>query len=234
MPVTDQTPEVTLFDSNGVEMSVANGVAIPVGTRGLLFAGRDPGGVTRFVATDTSGNLTISPGTTYPSFTVVFDRIPPVAAKYMATLFNTSATRKVTVQRIYQFNWQTATNPNAVLDQEVRRITARTIGAPVTPIPDDSTVPLSAGITADTTSTGVTLGALLKRIITLQAEATNGIGSGGIANLRTMDSNALVYEHKPGMSGWTLRQNQGITIRNITNITTGTCSYVIDFTDEPA
>jgi hypothetical protein len=54
MPVTDQTPEVTLYDSNGVEMAVANGVATPVGTRGLFLAGTD-GTNTRFISTDTSG-----------------------------------------------------------------------------------------------------------------------------------------------------------------------------------
>ena len=32
---------VILFDSNGVAMAVENGVAIPVGTRGLLIAGSD-------------------------------------------------------------------------------------------------------------------------------------------------------------------------------------------------
>lgn len=54
MPVTDQTPDVMLYDSNGVEMAVANGVAIPLGTRGLLSAGSD-GTNARFVLVDASG-----------------------------------------------------------------------------------------------------------------------------------------------------------------------------------
>lgn len=54
MPVTDQTPDVMLYDSNGVELAVANGIAIPVGTRGLLAAGSD-GANARFVLVDASG-----------------------------------------------------------------------------------------------------------------------------------------------------------------------------------
>lgn len=54
MPVNDQTPDVVLYDSNGVEMNVSNGVATPVGTRGLIVAGTD-GTTTRFISTDTSG-----------------------------------------------------------------------------------------------------------------------------------------------------------------------------------
>jgi hypothetical protein len=54
MPVTDQTPDVMLYDSNGVELAVANGVAIPVGTRGLLAAGSD-GTNARFILLDASG-----------------------------------------------------------------------------------------------------------------------------------------------------------------------------------
>lgn len=48
MPVTDQTPDVMLYDSNGVELAVSNGVATPVGTRGLIIAGQDDSLITRF------------------------------------------------------------------------------------------------------------------------------------------------------------------------------------------
>jgi hypothetical protein len=232
MPITDQTPDVILFDSNGVEMNVANGVAIPANTRGLIGAGRDQTGVARFLATNTAGQLAQP---TYPSFSAAYDRIAPAAGKFMATLFNTSATRKVVIQRIFAFNWQIANSNDVILDQEVRRITARTVGTSITPTPDDSTDVLSAGITADTNSSAVTQAQLLKRLARTSSEAdVGGNKSDWLKNSRTTDALALIYEHRDGMRGWTLRQNQGITILNINNITSGGASYVIDFTDEPA
>lgn len=55
MPVNDQTPDVQLYDSNGVELNVASGVAIPANTSGLLLMGADPSGIARRLATFTDG-----------------------------------------------------------------------------------------------------------------------------------------------------------------------------------
>ena len=75
---------VILFDSNGVEMSVENGVAIPVGTRGLLIAGSD-GANSRFatvkapstaaVATDPSLVVSLSPNNSVAT-TAAADVVP--------------------------------------------------------------------------------------------------------------------------------------------------------------
>lgn len=169
----------------------------------------------------------------FPTFSAVYDRIAPAANKYMATLFNTSSTRKVVVQRIYQFNWQFTGVTDNLLEQEIRYITARTAGTTVTPFAHDSTDTLSSGITADHLSTAVTDSTLLKRIITGSAEAAIAGGESGLKIMRTVDMLAIVYERKDGIRGWTLRENQGLTIKNITSVTVGTCSYVFEFTDEP-
>jgi hypothetical protein len=55
MPITDQTPDVVLYDFNGVELNVANGVAVPANTSGLLLMGQDPGGIARRLAAHTDG-----------------------------------------------------------------------------------------------------------------------------------------------------------------------------------
>jgi len=55
----DQGEELVLFDANGVAQAVANGVAIPAGTQGLLAAGSD-GVNARFVLVDASGRPIIS------------------------------------------------------------------------------------------------------------------------------------------------------------------------------
>lgn len=54
MPIDLNNESVILYDSNGVEMAVSNGVAIPVGTRGYVQAGSD-GATARFIITDTTG-----------------------------------------------------------------------------------------------------------------------------------------------------------------------------------
>jgi hypothetical protein len=234
VPVDLNEEHVLLYDSNGVEMAVQNGIAIPVDTRAYLLAGRDSSNVARVLATDSSGNLAISPGTTYSSFWVVYDRIAPAANKYMATLFNTSATRKVVVQNIWQYNWQFTGVADNLLEQELWKISARTAGTSITPRAEDTNDVLSAGITADTNSSAVTQVNLIMRIITGSAEASIAGGEAGLKIMRTTEALALLYSRKDATRGWTLRQNQGIAVRNITNITVGTCSYVIEFTDEAA
>jgi hypothetical protein len=59
------SPAVILYDPAGVAMAVANGVAVPVGTQGLILAGQDTGGTARFLRTHTDGTVKVDPtGTT--------------------------------------------------------------------------------------------------------------------------------------------------------------------------
>jgi hypothetical protein len=170
-------------------------------------------------------------------FFAVYDRVVPATNKYMATLFNTSTTRKVAIVRIYRLNWQQTAVVGVLLDQEIRFITARTAGTNVTIQQDDTLVSLSAGITADHASTVVTEGtgarSLIRRIYSTNEEAalatSQGLGAAGF----TSDS-ALIYMRRPGGAGLVLRENQGVTIKNITNSSLGSCSYVIEFEEEPA
>lgn len=46
------SPAVILYDANGIAMSVEDGVAIPSSTRGLLIAGKDGTGKSRFAMLD--------------------------------------------------------------------------------------------------------------------------------------------------------------------------------------
>lgn len=162
----------------------------------------------------------------HPTFTVVFDRIVPAANKYMATLFNTSLTRSVVVQRVRLFNWQVGLAAGALLEQELRQITARTAGTTITIVANKSSVPISSGISADTGSTAVTEASLIQRVfasnIQLVIEDVVGLANGH-----------LLYERRQGEQGHTLLLNEGISIKNITSSVIGTVSYVVEFTDEP-
>jgi hypothetical protein len=56
-----ESPAAVLVDGvNGVEIAVEDAVLIPLLTRALLVAGRDGGGIARFLRTDGSGNLNFS------------------------------------------------------------------------------------------------------------------------------------------------------------------------------
>jgi hypothetical protein len=169
------------------------------------------------------------------TFLAIADRIVPAVNKYILTLFNTTSTRKVVMQKIFVYNWQTAAVTGTILEHELRKITARTIGAAVTPISMDSADTLTAGITADTTTTGVTevagAAGLLRRGYTSGEEVK--IGAITLENSMAVDDRfAILYEKKDGCKGITLRQNQGVTIKNLTG-TVGSTSVVMLFTDEP-
>lgn len=187
---------------------------------------------TDFIGTVTSP-VRVEIVNTLATFYAVFDRVAPAANKYMATIFNTSASRIARINRIWVYNWQVGAVTGVLLDQELRRISARTVGVAVTPVAGDSGDTLSAGITADTASTVVTevTNALYQRIIAYSEEAT--LAQGYVTG-REQDAGALQYERPPWARGIVLRQNEGITIKNITSSTVGSVSYVFEFTDEAA
>ena len=53
----NKSPVVLLYDASGVAMAVQDGVAIPVGTSGLLMYGEDDSGYARRVGATASGGL---------------------------------------------------------------------------------------------------------------------------------------------------------------------------------
>ena len=171
------------------------------------------------------------------AFFAVFDRIAPAQNKYMACLFNTSATRMAVVERVRRCNWQAAAVTGVLLDQELRFITARTAGTSVT-IQQEDNVAVSAGITADTGPTAVTEGtgarALVRRFFAGSEEQALAVAWNLTAAAALLNDAQVVYQRRPGSAGLVLRQNQGLAVKNLTNSTVGTVSYIIEFRDEAA
>jgi hypothetical protein len=167
---------------------------------------------------------------TLPTFYATFDRIVPGNNKYMATLFNTSATRKVVITGIWAFNWQNAAVSGILLEQYLARITARTAGTAVTIRAEDTNDVLSAGISADHNSTVVTEAHIMYRFWHTNAQVTltsTGL-TGGLGSDRSYEE---VWTREGVQRGITLRTNEGVTIRNVTNSTVGTCSYLMELLD---
>lgn len=54
------SPAVILYDQNGSEIAIADGVSLPVGKQGIMVAGKDPAGNSRFLRTSTNGTVQVS------------------------------------------------------------------------------------------------------------------------------------------------------------------------------
>lgn len=166
------------------------------------------------------------------SFYAHFDRIAPSANKYMATLFNTNATRCIIVRRIYAYPAQAAATTGVLLEQYLAFITARTAGTSVPIRPHDSTYAISTGMTADTNSTAVTERDIIKRFFRFGEEhPVIGTTAPSINVLQFHDPDLQLVWERQGR-GITLKTNEGIAIRNVTSSTAGSVSYLLEFSDE--
>jgi hypothetical protein len=168
------------------------------------------------------------------TFYAYYDRIVPSQNRYMATLFNGAAGRKVTVTKvIWLTNGFTAVT-GVVHDMYLARITARTAGTSVTCRARDSNDTLTANIAADHSSTSVTEAYIMQRFVGGTEESP--IGTGSLATyVGTLGGTGVVlYAKLSGTKGETLRQNQGLSIRTLTNSTVGVMSFLVEFLDEPA
>jgi hypothetical protein len=170
---------------------------------------------------------------TSATYYAVFDRITMSAAKFMATLFNTSSTRKVVIQRIWAFNWQSTAVAAGDVALILYRITERTAGTTVTIRSEDTNDVLSSGITADTNSTAVATDHMVRRIM-VSGEDLQFSTIATVSTLLSVPSHALQYERRRGQRGLTLRENQGISVQFDAGDTDGSVSFVFEFTDEVA
>jgi hypothetical protein len=179
------------------------------------------------------GSLVTQPVVTLtnPTFYAVFDRIAPAANKYMAVLWNGTVSRKLVIQRVWVYNWQNSSVTGVLLEQQMIKISARTAGTPVTPLAGDPSDTLTSGIIAETAATGVTDAGMYKRIFCASEEEAL---SSAQATPGTTESTGLQYSRVSGTRGLVVRQSQGWAIKNLTNNTNGSVSYVVEFTDEAA
>lgn len=179
-----------------------------------------------------ASNNHIQLGNTPPLFYAVFDRIVPAVNKYMATLFNTGL-NLLMVNRIYRVNWQNTDVSDSNLEQYLARITARTVGTSVIIGSDDTGDSTPSGAVADTGSTVVTETNIRLRFFSTN-DSSVGLTGGdkfGTAIVHSFNiQDGIIYRNEPGVKGMVLRQNQGISIRNVTSNTIGTVSYVFEFT----
>jgi len=277
MPVNDQTPDVMLYDSNGVEMAVANGVAIPVGTRGLLSVGSD-GANARFLLVDASGRqiavgaaasgavpagnpalvagsdgaavrtlLTDTTGRLYvlqtqderATWSAIATGISVANNKSMISILNATGTVVVVrLREIWVENTQVTSNTGIVGRFEVHRMTGHSAGTLITPLSYDTADALDVNVTVRTGATiaGEVAGILWQKIWSTDQKQgpRGGIGVGNSAGTlvdHTQQALTPFWSRKDLLErAFTLRSNQGFTVKFATNSTSGTFDLTLVFT----
>lgn len=174
------------------------------------------------------------------SFRVVADAIAPAQNKYMWTLFNASTDYNVEVHRIYLVHNNITAATGVVLAQTLSRISAYTPAAAITPIALDPADTLPSGITADTGSTSVSdvSSSTLVNIVAVSEEQIVA-GTDPWLGARAKDpmGNPIFLSGngiKPIVLRGATAAHKGLVVKNITNSTAGTCSYIVDFSVVPA
>jgi len=111
----DDSPAVILFNTNGIELAVSGGIAVPISTSALLFAGIDTNGTASIPRVDNNGNLFVS-GTTVIS--------------------NFPATQSVIIQNTASINITNALLPVSVSNLPILQTITGTVGIINTPTVD--------------------------------------------------------------------------------------------------
>lgn len=218
-------------------LKAESGGPVLVGSANPMPVNDAAGSLTVDQATGTNLHTVVDSGSitntlaTAASFGVHYGGITPGNNKYMAVLFNTSSTRKVVVQRITVVLDVFAAITGVYSNQFLLGITAFTSGTPVTIRAEDTSDTLSAGISADTASTAVTDNHTKFTWLICSEEPTTAATN---SQLGGTYRGRVLYERIPGTRGITLRENEGIAVKNATNTTVGSFTYYIEFTDEAA
>jgi hypothetical protein len=228
----DQNYEaVLLYDSNGVEMAVANGVAIPVGQRGYVIAGSD-GSNLRFLKTDTTGAL-ITTGTAASeeaTWTARASAVSLALDKSLLSILNVDATLIVRLRQIWIVNAQITTVTGVIGTFELHRITGHSVGTSVTPQPADTNDVLDGDITV---RSGATVAGEDAAILQHWQWSTDEWSSGSpvvSAADHTAQTLTPCYQTPDQAKPWILRQNQGLSLKFTTNTTVGSFDVMFVFT----
>ena len=166
----------------------------------------------------------------------LFDRVAPAANKYMATAFNNAnTTNDLIIHRIRAIHSNPTTATGVILDFELRRISAMTVGAAVTPTMDDpETDTIAATHIFDSAPTAVTDGAVLDRFFRTGEEMI--LAADTLLLSGSTYQGSIVYDRGAGrgivLSG-TTAANRGLACKCVTSSTEGTVSFVFEFSVEP-
>jgi hypothetical protein len=166
------------------------------------------------------------------SFTVTSIQTALGNNKSMVAIFNGNASNVIKIQGVKLVNNRTTAVTGVVADFRYRRITGLTGGTALTPQSMDTADTLASSITAATggTVSGESTSDLYRSTWSSDdwGPGTSDVESGDHAQQQLQWD----YIRLPGIKPLTLRQNQGLTIKCVTNTTAGEFDIVVLFTQE--
>lgn len=178
-----------------------------------------------FLLAQSSGHIQGSLDT----FTALADAVAFAANKQMFSIFNGAGSGKVIkLRKVFFVNLALAAVTGVATRIEFKRITARSAGTVITPMPHDSlNAALPAAVVAATGST-VTEGALWFPFTMTNDEvgATQAFPSSQLLQATNW------LPEGDNIQEMTLREGEGLTIKNITSTTVGSLGIVVVFTAE--
>lgn len=157
------------------------------------------------------------------------DAVSFTANKHHITLFNASGSGKtVKVRKLFAVNLQTAAVTGVVCRFDIKRATAASAGTTITPVSFDTTnAALPSGVTVRTNGT-VTEGSLLFPWLTTTDEET-AVPALSKSTFQQM-TNILIEGNE--IQELTLREGEGMTVKQITSTTVGSYGWILVFTVE--
>jgi hypothetical protein len=173
------------------------------------------------------------------SYRVIANAIAPAQDKYMLTLFNANTDYLVEVHGIWIVHNNITAATGVVLAQTLARISAYTPAAAITPIAFDPADTLPSGIAADTGSTAVSdvsSSTLLNIVAVSEEQIVAGTDPWLGARAKDPRGNPIFLSGnglKPIVLRGATAAHKGLVIKNSTNSTAGSCSYVLDFAVVP-
>ena len=153
----------------------------------------------------------------------------------MLSIVNTSGSPVVIrIRELYVVNVQTAAITGIISNFELRRCVSHSGGTLLTPLPFDTADALNASVTARTGATIGTESTNLFRNWTWSSDDW----SGGAPDTESADhaiQNATnLMKKEPYTKAFTLRANEGLTLKHAVNSTNGTFDICMVFTQEAA
>lgn len=169
----------------------------------------------------------------YATFTVVEQAIASANNKSLISILNASGSPvKIKLRELKLVNTQNTAVTGVVADINLYRMTGHSAGTALTPQAMDTTDTLDSNVTTRTGATiaGESAAALLH--IDLSTDEWSAGASDVESNAHALQSLNSFYRTAPKTKPITLNAGQGVTLKCVTNTTTGLFDIIMVFTQE--
>lgn len=162
----------------------------------------------------------------YPTFYALADNVQCTQNKSHISIVNMSGSgTSVAIRKLFPINNTLGAVTGVMCRFELHKITAHSSGSDITPLACDSSNSLPAGITVKSAAT------ISGSTLVFPINLTNDeIGATNAFPTATIAAGTNWIPEADGMEYFTLRNGEGISIKQITNSTVGYFSWLVVFT----